>query len=329
MTSRKTIAKATITIFLAILCVSLTEPVDAKQAAGKPNNNQLVYGLSNQQALSRALGAWGVPAAVLIQGKRQRGFYVTGLTGQGLANDLGLSAGDTLMTLNGKGLDSAAAADAILTATKAGNLRGSVAKVRGSRVVLTSPFVSFAGYSPAPTVAAAKPGPIMIRGSQFKDPQDDADAAQDGSAPKAPPDINSLEEHMVSLINQDRQANGGLPPVRRSSQLSAVARAYAEDMAKRNFFDHVDPEGRQPHDRVQAAGINCRVWENIAWQKNFKGFTKLVEQCQFNMMNEPPNQPNHRGNILNGGHQVVGVGVAVVMPNTLICVQEFSPQAVP
>ena len=55
-----------------------------------------------------------------------------------------------------------------------------------------------------------------------------------------------------------------------------------------------------------------------------------MDQCEDNMMNEPPNDPNnHRGNILNPRHACMGVGVAVVLPHSVICVQEFSSQDLP
>ena len=300
--------------------------------ASKGKNSQPVYGLSNQQTLSSALGAWGVPAAVLVGGKRVRGFYVTGLTGSGIAADLSLNSGDVVLTLAGRGVDSGPAVDALLTTTVAGNLKATIARVRGGRVTVSVPLISFQGYAPLPKLAA-KPTTGTTGGSSggfgssmFKDPEDEMG---EDAKPKERPSVEALESHMYQLVNADRAANG-LPPVARSSALGRVARTFAEDMAARNYFNHQDPEGRWPKDRARAAGISAGVWENIGWQKNFNGFTRLIDQVQANFMNEPKDDPtNHRANILNRGHHCVGIGVAVVMPYSVICVQEFSHDDVP
>ncbi len=314
-----------------LTAAALSNPAQAAPAS-KAKNSQPVYGLSNQQTLSNALGAWGVPAAVLVNGKRIRGFYVTGLTGSGIAADLSLNSGDVVLTLAGRGVDSGPAVDALLTSTVAGNLKASIARVRGGRVSVSNPLISFQGYAPLPKLAAKPTTGTTGSGSggrgssMFKDPEDEMD---EETKPKEKPNIDALESHMYQLVNADRAANG-LPPVARSAALTRVARAFAEDMAARNYFNHQDPEGRWPKDRAQAAGISAGVWENIGWQKNFNGFTRLIDQVQGNFMNEPKDDPtNHRGNILNRGHHCVGIGVAVVMPYSVICVQEFSHDDVP
>ncbi|GGO27214.1 CAP domain-containing protein [Deinococcus humi] len=48
--------------------------------------------------------------------------------------------------------------------------------------------------------------------------------------------------------------------------LGNAARAHAQDMATRNYFAHVSPEGRTPQDRAKQAGYtgSSTVGENIA-----------------------------------------------------------------
>ena len=319
--NRKKVNSASIAALLALLVFSFIAISLQEAKAGK--SPQPIYGLSNAQTVSKALGAWGVPAAVLIQGKRVRGFYVTGLTGSGIANDLGLSPRDVLLTLDGKGLDSGPAADFILQKRNAGNLKASIARQRGSKISTINCLVSFQGYTPQ----VIKP---KVRMSGEAPPQEEEElVVGDDIADRPKPNIDALEDHMLQLINRDRNTCG-LPPVAKSTSLSRLARAYAEDMAKRGFFDHRDPEGRMPMDRVREAGIAAGVWENIGWQKDFYDFPKIVEKVQFNFMNEPPEDPtNHRANILNPRHRVVGVGVAVIMPRTVYCVQEFSNDSPP
>ena len=55
------------------------------------------------------------------------------------------------------------------------------------------------------------------------------------------------------------------PAVRWNDALAAAAAAHAKDMAERNYFDHVSPDGGTPADRVSAQGYDWRtVGENIA-----------------------------------------------------------------
>lgn len=71
-------------------------------------------------------------------------------------------------------------------------------------------------------------------------------------------------EALADQINRHRVAIGcrALIPDRR---LAAVARRHSEDMVRRRFFDHTNPDGRDPFERLRAAGIRYRAAaENIA-----------------------------------------------------------------
>ncbi len=58
---------------------------------------------------------------------------------------------------------------------------------------------------------------------------------------------------------------GPRPPLAFHARLIAAARAHARDMHARHFFDHVNPEGLGPGERVRRAGYAwSRVGENIA-----------------------------------------------------------------
>jgi uncharacterized protein YkwD len=56
------------------------------------------------------------------------------------------------------------------------------------------------------------------------------------------------------------------PPVKLSNTLAGVAFGHADDMARHNYFEHVDRTGRSPADRVRAVGYQEKlVGENIAY----------------------------------------------------------------
>lgn len=57
-----------------------------------------------------------------------------------------------------------------------------------------------------------------------------------------------------------------VPPLHLSTQLSDVALGHALDMARHNYFDHQDPAGHSPAERVRASGYReTLVGENIAY----------------------------------------------------------------
>ena len=56
------------------------------------------------------------------------------------------------------------------------------------------------------------------------------------------------------------------PPLTLSRTLAGVAFGHAADMAEHDYFEHVDPAGQSPADRVRAVGYREKlVGENIAY----------------------------------------------------------------
>lgn len=125
----------------------------------------------------------------------------------------------------------------------------------------------------------------------------ETDPLDDGSA------IAAFERAAFDLINGERVAKG-LKPLQMDNAVRVVARAHSADMAARNFFDHVNPDGLSPFDRLANAGILYQAAaENIAWNS---GFSDPSETAVNGWMNSP----GHRTNILNGVYTHTGMGVA-------------------
>jgi uncharacterized protein YkwD len=89
------------------------------------------------------------------------------------------------------------------------------------------------------------------------------------------------ELELYSLLNFARQygirctADGSgesAPPVEMKPELRCAARLHARDMSERNFFDHVNPDGEGPEDRMRSAGATFRIAaESIAQGPSFDG----------------------------------------------------------
>ncbi|MFD9071299.1 CAP domain-containing protein [Streptomyces lasiicapitis] len=108
---------------------------------------------------------------------------------------------------------------------------------------------------------------------------------------------NAAEAEVLTLVNQER-ALAGCRPVRADPGLAALAGDFSDDMAKRGFFAHTDPDGATPWDRAEKVGIADLGGENIArGQANAQS-----------VMDAWMNSPGHRANILNCDYQTMGVG---------------------
>lgn len=116
-----------------------------------------------------------------------------------------------------------------------------------------------------------------------------------------------IEWHVWFLSNQ-RRAWKHLPPLERSEELAAVARAHSADMLRRGYFDHHTPEGLGPADRLARHGVvlaGCS--ENLYAIRN--GPVEAVDLAGRVVAGWMENA-GHRANILSAEFRLVGVGVA-------------------
>jgi uncharacterized protein YkwD len=138
------------------------------------------------------------------------------------------------------------------------------------------------------------------------------------------PQVNTaqLEQKIHTLINSERRKNN-IKPLVLDEQLSNIARAHSQDMANRHFFEHVNPDGESPRDRVRLAGYNCPriVGENI-FQNNLYSRVTITGDRKTYDWNSPDeiatstvhgwmNSSGHRKNILEVNYVKTGVGIAI------------------
>ncbi len=165
--------------------------------------------------------------------------------------------------------------------------------------------------SPSPTPSTAAPStkpPEKLSAEkpsaekpEPKKPTQPADKATEKPEEDAPAELSAeakTEAEVLRLVNTER-ATAGCNPVAANSGLAKLADVFSEDMAKRDFFDHTDPEGDTPWDRASALGITDLGGENIA-----RG-----QATAASAMDAWMNSPDHRANILNCDFKTLGVGV--------------------
>jgi uncharacterized protein YkwD len=84
--------------------------------------------------------------------------------------------------------------------------------------------------------------------------------------PPPPPasGIHPEVAELVTLVDQHRRSVG-CAPLRWHEELAAEAQRYSVDMATRDFYGHVDPDGLDLQRRLARAGIAWRLaGENVA-----------------------------------------------------------------
>ncbi len=115
--------------------------------------------------------------------------------------------------------------------------------------------------------------------------------------------VRPLEDDLFELVNIARD-DEGVPTLVHDEDIREVAYEYSEDMYRRNFFSHVDPEGDDVVDRLDAAGIDFTMaGENIAWNS---GSSDPVRAAHDSLMASS----GHRANIVNESFTRIGCGIA-------------------
>jgi uncharacterized protein YkwD len=132
--------------------------------------------------------------------------------------------------------------------------------------------------------------------------------AAPGSSPAGADRVTEIEWHIRFLSNQQRQRQK-LAPLEPSAALADVARAHSRDMLERGFFDHRNPEGLSPRDRVVKRGLTFPiVAENIYSTRD--GTTDPAELAAL-MVDGWMKAEGHRRNILEPRLKYLGVGIAL------------------
>ncbi len=166
---------------------------------------------------------------------------------------------------------------------------------------------------PPPTVAKkVPPSDLGIKRAAI---QNTPTLPQPNITPDMPPPsgisyLEDVEGYIHDLTNAERQKHNKTP-LNPEDRLSDIARSHSSDMIKRDFFDHMNPDGRAPGDRVALfhRSLIGLSGENIWMGKGHDtaDSRKLAEKIVEDWMNSP----GHRANILRDNYTHLGIGVSV------------------
>ncbi len=111
----------------------------------------------------------------------------------------------------------------------------------------------------------------------------------------------TLNEMLNFHLTNGLRAINDVPLLKYCSTASKVARTHSTDMATRNFFDHLNPDGKRVGARLTAGGVNWTACaENIV-----AGYYD-----PYAISNGWYNSESHRKNILNSKYKYLGIGFA-------------------
>ena len=132
-------------------------------------------------------------------------------------------------------------------------------------------------------------------------PAQPAAPAQPTPAPSPLPGAGQVSAQAVLDATNAVRAQYGVPPLKLDPKLMAVAQGRSDDMAKRNYFAHVDPDGHDPFWHMQQGGVSfMTAGENIA-----EG-----QPDAQSVVNAWMSDQGHRDNLLNPNFKYLGVGIA-------------------
>ncbi len=160
-------------------------------------------------------------------------------------------------------------------------------------------------------------------------------------APKPAVDAAEIEKKVHALINRERKSHG-LPALELDPALSRIARAHSRDMADRQYFGHVSPEGDDFSDRYRKAHYLCSVpvgsteylgGENIALNNLYSSVMIVNGVAHYDWNSEEKisrttvrgwmDSTGHRKNILTPYFRKQGIGVHIAPDDRVYITQTF------
>jgi hypothetical protein len=117
------------------------------------------------------------------------------------------------------------------------------------------------------------------------------------------PNLDRAAGWIFVLSNRER-ARRSLRTVQRHARLDQTAAHHSIDMARRGYFDHLDPEGRGPQDRIRLLfpELIGGVGENLALIS-----AEHEELLARSVVSGWMNSPGHRENLLTATHTHMGI----------------------
>jgi uncharacterized protein YkwD len=154
--------------------------------------------------------------------------------------------------------------------------------------------------------------------------------------------IEDLERSIHNLVNAER-AKKKANKLGFDRQLAEIARAHSADMAKRKFFNHTNPDGKNATDRGRSVGYLCQkvygrfftqgLAENIYQGGLYRRIRITGDQKSYDFYSSEEiaqetvkgwmDSAGHRRNILEKTYEKEGIGVFIASDDRVYVTQVF------
>jgi len=128
------------------------------------------------------------------------------------------------------------------------------------------------------------------------------------------PRLGALESRLFQLTNAERNEIG-LPPLRLSSELAALARRHSADMAARNELSHTSSSGESLEDRL----VGARFYFSGGGENVARSDTDAADLINRSLMASP----EHRKNILAPDFDTLGIGAVLRQDGVFYVTEDF------
>lgn len=125
--------------------------------------------------------------------------------------------------------------------------------------------------------------------------------APGSSAPNPSSDLAQMEQDAFAATNAFRRREGK-PNFVLDPLMSSVARAHSADMGKRDYFDHDNPDGQDPFERMRAAGVSFGAGAENIYMTSGQGSAQGAIDAW-------DKSPGHHANMV-GNYRRIGIGIS-------------------
>lgn len=119
--------------------------------------------------------------------------------------------------------------------------------------------------------------------------------------------MRAMQKATLCILNR-RRARRGIAPLRENGRLTLASLRHAQDMARRNYFEHGNFVGRIRSANYLRGARGWKLGENIAWGSGRLGTPAEIVDAWMH-------SSGHRANILNRGFREIGIGIARGTPS--------------
>ena len=132
----------------------------------------------------------------------------------------------------------------------------------------------------------------------------------------ADPELARMETDLHRSVNAFRNEQR-LISLKRRADVDAVARAHSQDMVRRRFFSHQNPEGHNWVDRLHRAGVSgfALAGENVGQTNRSNPNQEILGGWKMS--------PDHRENLVARPYNATGIGIARAPDGTLFYTQLY------